>query len=287
MIIIAGRNGFLGAKIFQYLSRKHLHNQIIGTSRYDIDKNTIYLNLDDIGNFDYSILSEKDIIIYTIAESSPDICDKEYDLAYKINVTNTIRFINNCIKKSVRVIFFSSDTVYGEKHSIFFEDEPLNPLGKYATMKAEVEKYFYNSPMVKILHLSYIFSREDKFTKYLFNCEAKQKNAEIFLPFDRSVLYIEDLIQAVENLIIQWDYFGQRCINLAGPDLISKKDIADEFAKYSSKENFKYKIIEPPKSFFNVRPRIINMQSKYLKTLLGYTPTNIKQAMKKEMKGFK
>ncbi|XOB62007.1 NAD-dependent epimerase/dehydratase family protein [Campylobacterota bacterium DY0563] len=221
----------------------------------------MYLNLEESNSFNWKYI-DKDTIIYFLASiSSPDICSKEYSYAYNINVTGTKEFIKRLLKIGAKVVFFSSDTVYGEREEPVNEQSSISPLGKYALMKSIIEKEFISSPNFKVFRLSYVFSKNDKFTKFLLESSQTNKEIEIFRPFDRAVVYIEDLIVAMDNVVTLWDTVGS-IVNVCGPRLISKKDLVCYFNKYSS-NLVKYTIVTPEDSFFKNRPKVINVKSDF------------------------
>ena len=58
--------------------------------------------------------------------------------------------------------------MYGNENGQNDEDViPVKPIGEYASMKLAVENYFRNEPNLKVFRLSYVFSWEDKFMRYL------------------------------------------------------------------------------------------------------------------------
>ena len=62
-------------------------------------------------------------------------------------------------------------------------------------MKSEVEKRFLGNPFFKTIRLSYVFSREDKFTKYLVGCAQRDEEAELFHPFYRAIIHRDDVVE--------------------------------------------------------------------------------------------
>jgi dTDP-4-dehydrorhamnose reductase len=135
MNIIIGKNGFIAKKL---LSR----NEYQFTTSDVNDSSAFYLDLKNSNEFDYTCLNEKTAIIFLAAVSSPDECNNNYKEAYKINVTGTVSFIRQAIKKGAKVLFFSSDVVYGNTTKSVDENSEINPFGNYAKMKDEVEKNF-------------------------------------------------------------------------------------------------------------------------------------------------
>lgn len=279
MNIIIGKNGFIAKNL---LSRK---SYPCTSSSHD-DQQCIYLDLRCPEKFDYSSIDEKTKIIFLAAISSPDECNNAYEESYKINVIGTKYFISKALEIGAKVLFFSSDVVYGNTENIVNENSLTNPFGNYAKMKDEVEKAFENESNFKIFRLSYVLSREDKYLSYLQNCINKNEVAEVFHPFNRKVIYINDLLEAIENILERWDEFDNQKFNLCGEDEISRKDIAD-FYNEATADTLNYRIIEPDEKFWLARPKDIHISSLYLEKLLGRKPTKIKDAIYMITKGDK
>ena len=183
-------------------------------------------------------------------------------------MAGTSFFIANVLSRGAKVVFFSSDTVYGELVDEFDESEPSNPLGEYANMKYQVEKLFALHPNFKSIRLSYVFSGQDKFSKYLINCAESKNDAELFHPFYRSVICLEDVVQGIVKLVENWKDVSVQNINFGGPDLLSRVDIAEAMKRnYSS--DLTYKVVLPNDSFFKNRPKSIAMKSPILTSLIG------------------
>lgn len=279
MNLIVGRNGFIAKKLLK-------RGQYKVTTSNELSSDDVYLDLKNSESFDYSYINEQTNIIFLAAISSPDICNNNYDEAYKVNVTGTKSFIEEAIKKGAKVLFFSSDVVYGNTIENVDEDSKTNPFGNYAKMKDEVEKAFENEKNFKVFRLSYVLSKEDKYLSYLKNCVDKNEVAEVFHPFSRKVVYIEDVLEAIENILAKWDDFENQKFNICGEEDISRKDIADFYNKATANK-LEYKILEPDDSFWEARPRDINITSIYLEKLLGRKPTKIQYAINQIITGEK
>lgn len=279
MNLIIGKNGFIAKKLLK-------RGQYKVTTSNELSSDDVYLDLKNSESFDYSYINEQTNIIFLAAISSPDICNNNYDEAYKVNVTGTKSFIEEAIKKGAKVLFFSSDVVYGNTIENVDEDSKTNPFGNYAKMKDEVEKAFENEKNFKVFRLSYVLSKEDKYLSYLKSCVDKNEVAEVFHPFSRKVVYIEDVLEAIENILAKWDNFENQKFNICGEEDISRKDIADFYNKATANK-LEYKILEPDDSFWEARPRDINITSIYLEKLLDRKPTKIKNAINQIINGEK
>jgi len=277
--IIVGKNGFIAKELFKV----GLKNVLFTTSS-DEEKNAIYLDLENVDDFNFSIIDKETIVVLLAAISSPDICQNDCDYAYNINVKGTIQFIENSLKKDAKVLFFASDVIYGNTTKPVNEKSSTNPFGNYAQMKDEVEKYFIGNDNFKSFRLSYVLSKEDKYLKYLKSCVENSSVAEVFHPFERKVIYIEDVLEAIKSIIQDWKQCGSQYINICGSQSISRKDIADYYNE-SIGGKLKYEIFKPNDEFWKARPKDINIESLYLEKLLNRKPIEIKDAVNKIIKG--
>lgn len=272
-IVIGGR-GYIGKEIYASLSTKH---DVLRTASTPAD-GYIHFRLEKSDDFENISINYGDIIFFAAAISSPDLCSTYPEKTKLVNVTQTCSFIRHAISRGARVIFFSSDTVYGEREDTFIDIGTVKPAGEYAFMKTLVEKTFQNEPLFKSVRLSYVFSREDKFTQYLINCENHTEEAEIYHPFIRSVVHRDDVVNGVISLANNWDCVNAQFINFGGPDLQSRIDIT-KCLKALILKKLRYRVIEPPKEFFMNRPKIIAMRSPVLSELLGRSPRRLDEAM--------
>lgn len=279
--IIVGSEGFIATRLIGYLKTKGY--PLLLTSE-NSQEQKVLLNLKSPEIFDYQIIHPGDFIIQLAAISSPDYCNSHYDAAYQINVTGTKYFIKNALLRGARVLFLSSDVVYGASataNDTYNEKSFCNPLGNYAQMKFNVETEFVDHTLFKVFRLSYVFAKNDKYTNYLLECVKRKKSAEVYSSLYRNVIYIQDIIQAIECLNINWDKFDNKVFNLCGRDLLSRENIAEYFKKFIH-HNLDYKVLNPPEIFFVNRPPIISTTSLYLSNLLQREQTYFKDALKIE-----
>jgi dTDP-4-dehydrorhamnose reductase len=276
-ILIAGASGYIGKRLFAWAKKL---DEVHGTSSAD-SENLLRLQLDAPNDFDYKTIKPLDVVLLTAAISAPDICAREHDRAWAVNVTGTSEFIAKVMARSGRVVFFSSDTVYGERDDAFDEQARCNPAGEYAEMKHAVEKQFLGNPLFKAIRLSYVFSREDKFTKYLSGCAQRGEEADIFHPFYRSIIHRDDVVQGAIALAQRWDEFPQSIINFGGPEVLARTEFA-KILQDTVLPNLGFSVTEPDADFFKNRPKVIRMVSPLLSHLLGRPCHGLAEAAKIE-----
>jgi len=277
MNLVIGKNGFIAKQLA-------LRSEYIYTTSIKSDESSLYFDLNYPELFNYSILNKGTTILMLAAISSPDECRNNFEKAYRINVAGTKTFIKKALERQARVLFFSSDVVYGNTETEVDENSATDPIGPYATMKNEIEKIFENEPNFKVFRLSYVLSSQDKYLSYLKSCQEKSQVAEVFHPFYRKVIYIEDVIKAIEYIIHNWDMFKNQKFNICGVDQISRKDIADYFNAAIKNDPLNYITVKPNDSFWESRPKYIDVTSIYLKVLLGRAPTPISDAVNEIIK---
>ena len=278
-IFVTGKEGFIA----QNLIRKLIEDgfDVKGTS-VDVSSGDLYMDLLNPDKFDYGLIKSGDVVVHLSAISSPDTCENNYEFAYSVNVKGTEYFLSKCMDCGAKVLFFSSDTVYGGNSDGYFdENSGTNPVGKYAAMKREIERIFEKNINFKVFRLSYIFAKGDKYMKYLDSCVLKDEIAEVYSTFLRNVVYIEDLLTAVLALVRDFDKFSWNVCNICGLDLLSRLKLAELYKNFVNK-NLGIKDVDPGEEFFKTRPRRISVRSLYFEGLISRKPTHIEKAMQIE-----
>ena len=188
------------------------------------------LDLSEAEKFDYGLLDDVDYIIFTAAISGPDQCAEEFEACWKVNVTGTKYFIHEAVKRSCRVLFFSSDAVFGDgPGTIYDEESETKARTPYGRMKKAVEDEF----------------------------------KDIFHPFYRNVTVVSDVVDVVVYFAFHWNEYGHTFLNVAGKELVSRVRMADELNRFLG-GRLKYDISMPGEGFFANRPKITQMRSLYM-----------------------
>ena len=279
MLLVVGASGYIGSYLYSNIPNQF---KACGTSSLGLG-DLFPFQLENASNFNFSKIKSGDIVCLIAAISSPDVCAREQERAWAVNVAGTANFIERVIACGGRVIFFSSDTVYGERKEPFDELVQCNPAGEYAEMKVALERLFIGNPLFKSIRLSYVFSKEDKFTKYLSQSAKGGVKADLFHPFYRSIIYRSDVVEGVFALARRWTEFPQQVFNFGGPQVMSRIEFA-ECLRELALPSLKYRVIEPDSEFFKSRPRIIAMSSETLPMLLGRPPKTLAEAVRMEFK---
>lgn len=261
-VALVGSSGYIAGFIFERLLKEPDINSVI-TIDMTADAN-IHLNLSEAWKFEYDVLDDIDYIIFTAAISGPDRCAEEFDNCWEVNVTGTKFFIREAIKHHCRVLFFSSDAVFGDiSGEIYTEKSETQANTSYGRMKKAVEDEFKNESLFKAIRLSYVASSKDRFMTYCFECIKNNKVAEIFHPFYRNMIVVSDVVEVVVYFARHWEEYEPTFLNVAGKELISRIRVADEINRFVGGK-LRYTISVPGENFFANRPCITQMSSLYL-----------------------
>jgi len=282
---IIGAKGNIGSRLVEKTEGKYNIRKVVSPARsglFSVDSGYYVLNLaDDIHTYNFDTLKEGDTVAFTAAISEPSVCAEQFDVAMKVNVESTGEFIQQALDRGCKVIFLSSDAVYGRSEDEFDESQPSNPLGVYAEMKAIVEKRFIGNSRFKVLRLSYNFFKEDRFTTYLRTCASEDTVADLFDPFGRSVVYRDDTVDAIISLYKDWGVCEDVVINCGGPETLSRVEFT-EILRELVLQDLITKVTTPNAKFYEDRPAIVAMRSPLLEKVLGRPVRSMRDAIAME-----
>lgn len=261
-IALVGCSGYIAGFLLERMKNDEDIESVLRIGRGETAD--VYLNLQTADEFNYDMLCGIDYVVFTAAVSSPDLCAKEFEGCWATNVTGTGFFIHEALSRGCRVLFFSSDAVYGDvPGKIYDEDSETCAQTPYGLMKKAIEDRFFGEQGFKAIRLSYVASAQDRFVKYCMQCMDKEEDADIFHPFYRNVVTVDDVVSSVMWLIKNWNEFESPVLNAAGTELVSRVRIADEINRCMN-QRLKYTVSFPGETFYKNRPQVTQMRSLYL-----------------------
>lgn len=283
-IAVVGSSGYIAQFL---IKRLETLDSITKVKKFDREGSDLSykLELTQAEQFDYSQLDDVNYVVFTAAISGPDQCANHYEESYNINVTGTKYFIKQALKRKCRVLFFSSDAVFGDiKGRIYNEKSQTNPNTPYGEMKKTIEDEFSAYPNFKAIRLSYVVSEKDRFVTYCLNCIREGKTAEIFHPFYRNCITITDVMDTVAWMLENWDIYPESFFNVAGKELVSRLRIVDELNRCLD-HKLKYTICQPNMHFYRNRPAITQMESLYLEKYPIFKNNTFTEKIQNELRG--
>jgi dTDP-4-dehydrorhamnose reductase len=261
-VALVGSSGYISSSIIERFKNEREINRVLKLDQtLDADE---YINLLEPELFDYNKLDIINIVIFTAAISGPDKCATEFDFCWKVNVEGTIYFIRKAIEHNCKVIFFSSDAVFGDIQGVIYDESSETKANTpYGKMKKAVEDEFKFNALFKCIRLSYVASIKDRFITYCLSCIDRKETAVVFHPFYRNCIVVSDVVNVVCWLMYNWSKYPYFSLNVAGKELVSRVRIADEVNRILN-NRLVYTISYPNEEFYLNRPKITQMKSLYL-----------------------
>lgn len=235
MILVTGGAGFLGAHIVREAART---DRVMATflSHPPADKNipSVPMDLSSESSIRSVIDSARpSIIIHAAAAKDVDACEKDPDMAHRINVRGTEILCDAAGTHGCRVIFISTDLVYDGAHSLWKESDPARSASVYAKTKRAAEGITLSragNVAVRIA-LLYGWSDPDHPTFIESMVAALQGNRSITLFTDqyRTPILVEEAAGAILQLAREPGLTG--LFNLGGPRRVSRHEFGMAFCR--------------------------------------------------------
>ena len=177
------------------------------------------------GSWNFSSVARGDTVFYLRSVSSPHKVMMDPISSKIINVSKTIEAVSTMLSMGARIIFASSDVVYGDtQNSIAQEETATNPYGEYAIQKASVEEKFRSEENFLSLRISSVIGEGSRLRKLLLS----EQDVGIFDPVIRTPIHINDLVVICEKLLTSnfRNDFPHGVLNVGGAAHFSNFEVA-------------------------------------------------------------
>lgn len=262
-ILITGAKGQLATDIVSALKdEKDINLLLADIDELDItDENKVKRYFDE---------NKIDMVIHTAAWTRVDDAENNKEIVYKINVLGTKYLVDNCDKKNIPMIYFSTDYVFGgEGDKPYKEDDKINPLGYYAVTKYEGEKEVMRLKKYFILRISWVFGKNgNNFINTMLRLSETHDTLTVVNDQVGSPTYTVDVASIIKQFV-RSDKYGVYHVTNEG--YVSWADFAREIFK---KANKNVKVIDVTTEEYNakaMRPKNSRLDKSKLREN-GFTP---------------
>tara|TARA_Y100000816_G_scaffold236085_1_gene181865 strand:- start:2467 stop:3363 length:897 start_codon:yes stop_codon:yes gene_type:complete len=231
-ILITGASGMLGSTLVD-LWKKHF--DIYSTQRHNFNNNpsnnSFYFDLLN-NNYDKLLKwSEPDIIVHCAAITDVDFCEKNFELAKKVNGESVKKLLSK--NSHARLIFISSDSVFSDEVSMPIEKHKPDPINAYGMSKYIGEKHIKDAgkPHVSVRTTivgKNINSSKVSLVEWIINSVKNKKEITLFEDALFSPITIWHLANELK-WIIENDVFG--IYHISGNGIISKYEFGYRICK--------------------------------------------------------
>jgi len=175
-----------------------------------------------------------DIVIHTAGITNVDLCEKNQELADKVNVEGTLNVIEGCKENKSKLIFLSTSAVFNGSKSEYYEEDPTSPISYYGVTKKSAEELVKNSKLpyliIRIDHPYYWTEKWQHSNSMLRVLNSLQNNNSFREVTDwyNTPTFIPDIIKAIKKLI---SFNSCGIYHVVGPDFINRYEWALNVAK--------------------------------------------------------
>ncbi len=290
IVIITGANGFLGQHLSLFLNDKTISVIATGRGPFRIENTNfpgvkyIAADITKASETDNLLLENKpDWVIHCAAMSKPNDCHTNRDECILQNVTGTKNIIDSCKKTGAKLIYLSTDFIFGENGPHSEEDTP-DPLNFYGESKLMAETLVKNSGLHwAIVRPVLIYGKQLAGTPPSFLHWVKsslENNHPIKVVNDqyRTPTAVTDICEGIYAIINQ-NYQG--IFHLSGNEILTPYQMATTLAKeYGLDESLITPVTsdtfpEPVK-----RAKRSGLKNDKAKKILGFNPVSFEEGLK-------
>lgn len=235
-VAITGASGLLGRALIAQAGSEFAivaatHSTVIQTTHSPI---TIPLDLSDPASIRRFVAECKaDILIHAAAITDVDRCEREPELAHKINADATQALVDATRGTAIRIVFISTDYVFDGVSGPYKEDDQTNPINVYGASKLAGEQIVLSAGDQHSVVRSASFLGCGSPTKPTFvdrMLETMRHHPPLRAAYDQlsNVTPVKDLATGIWSLI----HAAKTGVwHIAHPDIISRYDLALLLAK--------------------------------------------------------
>lgn len=232
-ILVTGYNGQLGFDVIKELELRRIDCKGVDMADFDIT--------DEQAVFDYIKAYSPDAVIHCAAYTAVDKAEDDAETCEKVNVLGSRNIAKACAEIEAKMIYISTDYVYGGKGSEPFEtSSPVAPCNVYGKTKLEGEeavkeyckKYF-------IVRTSWVFGiNGGNFVKTMLRLSETHDKLTVVADQIGSPTYTPDLAKLLCDMVVTEKYGTYHGTN---EEFCSWCDFAKEIMKVAGKKT----VIEP------------------------------------------
>lgn len=144
-LLITGAGGLLGSRLAELALRKNF--EVHSAYRQHEPAYGIPFQLDVFDKSQVEKVFRKvnpDAVVHAAALTDVDVCERDKELAWKINVVGTENIASFCKKHQAFLIHISTDYVFNGKRGLYSETDEPDPISAYGVTKLASEERVKN-----------------------------------------------------------------------------------------------------------------------------------------------
>ena len=285
-LLVTGASGLLGTRVCELAMQENY--EVISVHSQHSPQFGTPLRLDLVDRTATGEAFEKtkpDVVVHAAALSDVDKCERERELAWKINVEGTSTIARLCHKYDCFLVYVSTDYVFDGDRGSYRETDPTNPINHYGVTKLRGEDRVKQSDTVHcITRTSVIYGSNPAAGKTNFGLwviEKLKKKEEVKTVTDQwnSPTLNTNLASMILEIV---DKRHTGTIHLAGATRLSRHEFAKEIArKFNLDQIFLKPVSCKEMPWLAKRPKDSSLNVDKANQTLTSRPLNIDEALSK------
>ena len=219
---------------------KHENVQLLGTS---LEESSVYTGIDylqcDISNREKikNLVANfcPDIIVNAAAFTNVDLCEKERETSWKINVKGVEYLAEAARIIDAHLIHMSSDYIFDGTTGPYAENAIPNPVGYYGRTKLASENALkISGSLYTVLRTNVLYGIADSrpdFVRWVIENLRAGKQIRIVTDQVNNPTFIDDLVQAINKVI---EFKKQGIYNIGGREFLTRFEFTELIADFFS-----------------------------------------------------
>ena len=294
-IFITGITGFIGRHLCE-LWKNDPGIELLGCARAEmrsaeLPASVSYYVLDITKQHAVEALLEilqPDVVIHSAAMSRPNDCELEKPSAYAINVLATEYLVNACRRIHTRLVFISSDMVFGD-NGPYSEEDATCPVNYYGETKVAAEQIVVNAGIdYAVVRTVLVYGKKlpglkNSFLQWVYGQISRQQTIRVFTDQFRTATYVIDLCRGIDALVKSKE---RGIFHLCGDMVYTPYELANLVADFHQIDR---QLIQPITNAdmqeAAVRPKNCTLKIDKAKKGLGYQTTAMQIALQEIFAG--
>jgi dTDP-4-dehydrorhamnose reductase len=283
-VLVTGATGKLGGFLWRHLS---LTTEAWGTARTGPahpQERFVSCDLTDAEAVKqmFAVIKPQ-ICIHCAAIADPDLCERIPSLCHAINVQATGNVSKAAQERASRLIFCSTDYVFGNEKLTYSESDETSPLQEYGRSKVLAERLVLQTQRSAVLRLPLLYGASQKClvaqvrAAALNRSEFRAEGATLRYP-----LFIPDVASVVQRLVMTPEHDG--IFHLSGPEATTKLEWARLTAQLCPQRTVSIRPSLDGATSTAERPVSIRLDDRKARDLLSFSPRSVAQGSRAALK---
>lgn len=288
-LLVCGSNGLLGQRLAWLLDSDDEYEVLHSSHHRSFAQEDIlidYTQLDISNRSDVKSLVSSfrpDVILNAAAMTNVDACERERELAWKMNVTAVENLTEVCRRIDAKLVHVSTDYVFDGRTGNYSEGDRVHPVNYYGKTKLAGENIIISSGIdFAILRTILVYGTgvnvKNNFALWVINSLHEKKQIRCAYDQISNPTHVFDLAVAMKQTV---DHDAAGIFHIAGAETVSRYDFALRAA-----EVFGYdpagiaRVTSAELQQFAVRPLQTWFVTDKAKQAFNYHPMNVTQGLK-------